>query len=149
MKNIGLALGCSGLVFLLDRITKSMVLYYYPVDYIVNSFISFDLIFNRGFSWSFMHSESTMIFALVSFLVTLITIIFALYTYIQYKNNKVILAQLLIIAGSASNLYDRFVYGGVVDFIVVSYKNYAWPTFNVADMAILLGVFVMIWQEYE
>jgi signal peptidase II len=46
----------------------------------------------------------------------------------------------LILAGAVGNLYDRINYGYVVDFIEVYFRNYRWPSFNVADSAITIGV---------
>lgn len=46
----------------------------------------------------------------------------------------------LILAGAVGNLYDRIKYGYVVDFIEVYFRNYRWPSFNLADSAITVGV---------
>src|SRR5262245_12915908 len=46
----------------------------------------------------------------------------------------------LILAGAVGNLYDRINYGYVVDFIEVYFRNYRWPSFNLADSAITVGV---------
>jgi len=46
----------------------------------------------------------------------------------------------LILAGAVGNLYDRINYGYVVDFIEVYFRNYRWPSFNLADSAITIGV---------
>jgi signal peptidase II len=50
------------------------------------------------------------------------------------------LALSLILAGAVGNLYDRINYGYVVDFIEVYFRSYRWPSFNVADSAITIGV---------
>jgi signal peptidase II len=46
----------------------------------------------------------------------------------------------LILAGAVGNLYDRIKYGYVVDFIEVYFRGYRWPSFNLADSAITVGV---------
>lgn len=46
----------------------------------------------------------------------------------------------LILAGAVGNLYDRINYGYVVDFIEVYFRSYRWPSFNLADSAITVGV---------
>lgn len=46
----------------------------------------------------------------------------------------------LIIGGGVGNLYDRITQGGVVDFISCSF----WPVFNFADMAVVIGVVMLI-----
>ena len=42
--------------------------------------------------------------------------------------------------GAAGNLYDRINYGYVIDFLDVFYGTYHWPTFNVADSSITIGI---------
>ncbi len=45
----------------------------------------------------------------------------------------------LILGGALGNLYDRAMYGSVVDFIEVHIFSYHWPDFNVADSAVVVG----------
>lgn len=52
----------------------------------------------------------------------------------------------LVCAGALGNLIDRIRSpGGVVDFIDVGVGNLRWPTFNVADMAVSVGAFLLAW----
>ena len=46
----------------------------------------------------------------------------------------------LIFGGAIGNLYDRLMYGYVVDFLEFHLDVYYWPTFNIADTAISVGV---------
>ena len=55
---------------------------------------------------------------------------------------------LIIISGAIGNLIDRILYGHVIDFIFLNYKNYYWPAFNFADMAISLGVIVILFTTF-
>ena len=50
----------------------------------------------------------------------------------------------LILGGAIGNLIDRIRFGYVVDFIDWFYKSSHWPTFNVADIAISVGVGLMV-----
>jgi signal peptidase II len=50
----------------------------------------------------------------------------------------------LILGGALSNLADRVRYGRVVDFVDVYYRSYHWPTFNLADSAIVVGAGFLI-----
>jgi signal peptidase II len=45
----------------------------------------------------------------------------------------------LILGGAAGNLFDRIVWGHVTDFLEFYVGDYHWPTFNVADSAIVIG----------
>ena len=56
----------------------------------------------------------------------------------------------LVMAGAVGNLIDRIAYGEVVDFIDVHlWAGYIWPTFNVADSAIVLGVFFLLFEVFR
>ena len=50
----------------------------------------------------------------------------------------------LVFGGATGNLVDRFRYGHVVDFIVAHWGRHEWPTFNVADAAICVGVGALV-----
>ena len=49
----------------------------------------------------------------------------------------------LLAAGICGNLIDRLRLGRVIDFLLVYYKDYRWPVFNVADTAITIGAALM------
>jgi signal peptidase II len=50
----------------------------------------------------------------------------------------------LVLGGALGNLYDRLRYGYVIDFIDVHWFEHHWPFFNVADMAICIGVGLLL-----
>ncbi len=50
------------------------------------------------------------------------------------------LALALIMGGAVGNLFDRLVYGYVIDFIDIK----VWPVFNLADSAVVVGAAVLI-----
>jgi signal peptidase II len=52
----------------------------------------------------------------------------------------------LILAGAIGNLIDRFRWGYVVDFIQVHWRQHYWPTFNLADSAITVGIVLLIFD---
>jgi signal peptidase II len=52
----------------------------------------------------------------------------------------------LILGGALSNLFDRIRLGRVVDFLDVYYRAYHWPTFNLADSAIVVGAGFLVFQ---
>src|SRR5437763_234659 len=59
------------------------------------------------------------------------------------------LALALILGGALGNLVDRLSTGEVVDFILVGWRRWYWPVFNVADSAVSIGValFAMTWMK--
>ena len=50
----------------------------------------------------------------------------------------------LVMAGALGNLFDRVVYGYVIDFLSFHYQNRYFPAFNFADVAISCGAFMLI-----
>jgi signal peptidase II len=50
----------------------------------------------------------------------------------------------LILGGAAGNLFDRLLDGGVVDFILIYFRGFEWPAFNVADSAIVVGAALVL-----
>lgn len=50
----------------------------------------------------------------------------------------------LIIGGAAGNAADRIAFGHVTDFIQLHWQSWAWPTFNLADVAITCGAVVLV-----
>jgi Signal peptidase (SPase) II len=49
----------------------------------------------------------------------------------------------LVLGGALGNVFDRIRYGHVIDFIDAHVGEHHWPTFNVADIAICVGVGLM------
>ena len=99
---------------------------------------------NRGISWSLFDSDSTMVFCAVSFCIGLFILFFSWYVYRFYRARQSLWGAALVLAGALGNMLDRFVVGGVIDFIALSWGGIAWPVFNVADVAICCGVFYLV-----
>ena len=54
----------------------------------------------------------------------------------------------LILGGAAGNLIDRVLYGHVIDFIDLYYRDWHWPTFNIADSAITIGAALLLLDAF-
>ena len=96
---------------------------------------------NTGGAFSFMHT-SPWIILLISALMICGIIVWAF--RMPQKQVIVQIAFGLIIGGAIGNLIDRVRLGFVIDFLhfytIRDGKEYFWPTFNVADMAIVTGI---------
>lgn len=55
----------------------------------------------------------------------------------------------LIMSGALGNLWDRIMYGHVIDFIQVYYAMWYFPVFNLADSAITLGAGLMLLDAFR
>jgi signal peptidase II len=54
---------------------------------------------------------------------------------------------IIILGGALGNVFDRFLYSAVPDFIDIHYQNFHWFIFNVADIFITSGVILLIYAE--
>ena len=131
-------------IIALDQATKWLVLTYVKKNITILPFVSFQLVFNRGISWGLFHSNQATQFALVTTAIISIIVLLAWVTINRWKQGKSIFGETLVLAGAISNLLDRFFFHGVIDFILLSYKGWSWPYFNLADMSIVIGVFIML-----
>ncbi|MDP9033238.1 MAG: signal peptidase II [Myxococcota bacterium] len=104
---------------------------------------------NRGGAWGLLQSTSENVrrpfFLLVS--VAAIVFIMSLYRRIHPRQRALRWGLPLVLGGALGNVLDRIRSGQVIDFIDahVLYKGIDrhWPTFNVADIAICVGVGLM------
>jgi signal peptidase II len=130
-----------GIALFCDRITKYAArLCLEARDVEVFPGFNLSLVYNRGVSFNMLHFASPLYFWIVTALVCTIFCIFAAHVWAEYKNGVFIDAEIFILSGAISNLVDRFLYGGVVDFLDFYYGYYHFPTFNIADVCIVLGV---------
>jgi signal peptidase II len=137
----------SGIFFLivgLDQLSKWWIMAQPVASLYIAPFLSFERAINKGISWSLFDSEVTPWFVYVAIFV--VTLLLCYHIIAQYKEGRSVFIEVAILAGAVSNSIDRFMYGGVVDFITLNYNNWYFPSFNGADIAITLGVMCMIVQ---
>ncbi len=135
--------------FITDRLTKYWILNYLTGSYTVTSFLSLDFVMNRGVAWGFFHSEAEGPFLLLSVMIVGVVMLISSFAYRRLHEENLIIGEVLVIAGALSNIVDRIVYRGVIDFIVFSWKGFTFPAFNVADMCIVVGVGIMFVSIYR
>ena len=136
------------LAIFIDRITKYFVMYELP-DFVVNQFLSINYMINRGISWGLLHYNDHARFMAVNILIGIVIALLVMHIFVRIKEKKMIVGETLVLAGALSNFADRFLYGGVVDFLAFSYQAWSFPVFNVADMFIVGGVGIIIILQYR
>ena len=62
-----------------------------------------------------------------------------------YDEKSPYIAFSFVIGGALGNLNDRIIYGYVIDFIEFHYNTLYWPIFNIADVAISVGVILLLY----
>ena len=127
--------------FAIDLITKTIAnnsLVEYDKHAIINNFFSLTLCYNTGGAWSIFSGNVTMLI-----IFSLIALVLVIYTMFKAKSKFYIYSCALFIGGLIGNLYDRVVYGKVIDFLDFLILGYDFPVFNVADCFICIGVVLM------
>ncbi len=135
----------SAALIVLDQITKKIALYYLSGSHVKTLLpvLDFSLAFNRGAAFSFLNSASgwqNVFFVTLAIVFSLAMAIWILRNSHAGQNVSVA----LIIGGALGNVVDRLHYGYVIDFIDLHIGQYHWPTFNVADSAICVGVCILL-----
>ncbi len=138
-------------IFILDRISKNYTLNHYVEgggSAVIPGVFYLTRVNNTGAAFGMLRNHGSFLM-LVSFFFVMVFLIYPVASFFFHKKNKefflkskdgrVYLGWLFIIAGALSNLYDRLVYGYVVDFLDFRF----WPVFNIGDMSICLGVFLV------
>ncbi len=126
--------------FILDRVSKV-----WAIDAladkpftVIDNFFYFRYLENRGAAFSILEGKTLFLIIMTS-LVSLAV----LFVIFKYKDKFLRTTLSLILSGALGNLYDRIAKGSVTDFIDFHFGSYVFPTFNVADMFVVVGTILM------
>jgi len=129
------------LIFILDRLSKYSIKSFltstntYPI---IKGIFHFTLVENKGAAFGVFPGYSSF-FLIVSFIAIFLIIYLFFKKKLEGKLGEISLG--LILGGTLGNLYDRLVYGAVIDFLDFR----IWPVFNLADSAITVGIILLMW----
>lgn len=125
-------------LFLLDRIVKQIVIIH-PIGTeiikVIPGVFSIRTVFNTGIAFGLLQGYPQLLTV-----INVIVVVFLLFYTFKIKDRNVKFGFILILVGATSNIVDRFIYGGIVDYFDFSF----WPTFNFADAYITLGIIITI-----
>jgi signal peptidase II len=148
-----LYLSIAFVIVLLDRFTKHLVeqkLALYHSVSIIPGFFSFTHVRNRGAAFSILAESSSPYRTLFLIIFSSISVLILIWLLWKPKGVRLMtgISLALILGGAAGNLYDRVIYGEVVDFLLFYYRQWEWPAFNVADSAIVIGGLLLIAEAF-
>ena len=136
------------ITFGIDRLSKTYVIKLIQSqerEIFVYDFLNLTLNWNTGIAFGILSSNANLFYHLISALILLI-IIYLIYLMVSAENfGKIMFA--LVIGGASGNLYDRFRYFAVPDFIDLHIDDFHWFTFNIADIFISVGILAIIVKE--
>jgi signal peptidase II len=136
-----------GVVLALDQFTKYLVekhMRMFEVIPIIRGFFNLTRVRNKGAAFS-LFSTAPDGFRSAFFISVSLAAVAVIAIMIRKANDRLLVVSFALIAGGAvGNLVDRVRFGEVVDFIQWYVKSWYWPSFNVADSAITVGVALLV-----
>lgn len=138
MKKTNVNILITMLIVVIDQISKELINIYLRLNEsvkIINNFFYITNAHNEGAAWSIL-SGNTLILIIITFIS-----IYLIYKYTkEYKG----IFKYILYGGIIGNLIDRISYGYVRDFIDFRIFNYNYPVFNISDICIFIGIFILV-----
>ncbi len=137
-------------LYALDQLTKWLIRVNIPYGSelpVIPGIFSLVHAANTGAAFSMFTGNNTFFIGLA--IVALVIIVFLLVRYSSpksgaYFNIATKLALALLVSGILGNLTDRVLRGAVTDFLHFYLREYAWPSFNVADSCICVAAGLLV-----
>ncbi len=127
-----------------DQLIKSLVIRHLPGDtykIVIDSFFYLVNRRNTGAAWSFLADQSwgIIVLSILSAIASLVLVVLTL--AIRKKRYQAVLS--LMAAGAIGNMIDRVRDGGVLDYLDFHFGSYVFPTFNLADICLVVGTILL------
>lgn len=104
------------------------------------------LVWNRGISYGLLQTDGWSRWLLLGG--TAVAVV-GLFVWLMRASRPLVTLGLgAILGGAIGNLIDRVAYGAVVDFVHFHVGTWSWYVFNIADLAIVLGVAVLVLDSF-
>ena len=134
-------------LFTIDRVSKILILKNFlnnsSSEIYINSFLNFSLVWNSGIGFGILQLEANIFYLLISIIITAINLILIYWMFTSSNYLESIFIS-IILGGALGNLFDRYYYSSVPDFIDFHYESFHWFTFNIADIFITIGIIGLI-----
>jgi len=136
-------------VFAFDRLSKVWIVDVIdlekngPMDLL--PFLNFDFVWNRGISLGLFQMDGEIGKDLLIVLTSVVALVVA-WWLLRAKEKILKIGLGLVLGGAVGNIWDRFEYGQVADFMHFFIGDWSFYIFNVADAAITLGVILLLWD---
>lgn len=137
-----------------DQATKHAIEKYTSADYlrvVIPGILNLIHTHNPGVAFSlFADSHSPAVrFMLLAFSIAVIIFLFWLLAAERAGGRMGQIGMAMILGGALGNVFDRLTERGVIDFIDLHIQSHHWPTFNIADSAIVIGAALVLLELFR
>ena len=144
LRPILVMLGVALVVYVADQATKAAIVATLAVGerlHVIGDVVQLWHAQNRGAAFSILQGELWLFF-----IVTVAALVMVAYFHRTLRERSIWLQVILgaILGGALGNFTDRLRLGYVVDFVSVGVGDLRWPTFNVADSAVVCGIGLLV-----
>jgi signal peptidase II len=137
------------IIFFLDRVSKIYIINLAELEnsleIYINSYLNLYLIWNKGIAFGLFSFDESFVYNFITILILVILLIILILIFKSETHKSYVYT--IILGGALGNLFDRFYYSAVPDFIDLHINNFHWFIFNIADIFITLGVICLIYVE--
>ena len=130
-------------IIIIDQIIKYLIMFLLSLNEsitIIPNFFNITYVINKGAAWNILNDKTWLLI-----IITILLLLFIYYIEKDFKKNKRNeWAFSLVYGGIIGNLIDRLFKSGVVDFLDFKIFGYDYPVFNIADIAIVIGIILII-----
>jgi signal peptidase II len=143
-----LGLIVAGLVFTMDQLSKYWVLKVVNLDerepIPVTPFLDLAMAWNKGVSYGLLTTGIQELLVGLSLAISVLLLVW------MARATKPLAAASfgLLIGGALGNALDRVLHGAVADFVHLHWGEWSWYIFNVADIAIVAGVVILLYDAF-
>lgn len=142
----------AAVIFVLDQLSKAWIAAHLPFPTyggpdtitVIGGFFRIVHVGNTGAAWSMFSGASVLLAGLAA--ATLVAIFIWRHS-LGLRDRVAQVSFGLLCGGIAGNLIDRLLHGHVIDFIDLHFGSYTYPTFNIADSGICVGVILYLWHS--
>lgn len=105
------------------------------------------MVWNYGMSFGVFNDGQGSMAMVLTIVPCLIA--FAFFVWMIFTESRVVaIALALVVGGAIGNVIDRVRFGAVIDFMDFHIGDLHWPAFNVADMCVVIGIFILLMHSF-
>ena len=138
--------------FAIDQVHKWWMLYIYAIGekklVTITPFFDLVLVWNYGISYGLFQQDGDL--GRYVLIAVMVLAVLCLVLWLARCDGRLTAVALgLVIGGAAGNITDRVVHGAVADFFSFHAFGYHWYVFNLADVAIVAGVGILLYDSFS